>query len=312
MPISTLAKNYDKEFIKIIKQHDVPVAARNLPMSEPLEKYWELVLEENAVLKNFYRDISKKKGAEKDAIATVSRMRLFDYRLDVEIIEDFREFCDTLIWDMGLPSEHMELNVIYDPTPNAFATLTDRGFAICLNTGLLKELDYDYYRIMGVVAHEYAHGAMMHHIRTEYEFEKKKRKDKVIGGIAIGLNAAAQMADAYTSGITGTQYDASKYTETYEKIASDMKLSPLKFRYKYNRDLELEADLFAYRFLERLGLAHKYSEALQMISGNTMYFWHDDSESDHPSTSYRLEFLNFLASHPEYVNEVKEKGAKKE
>ncbi|MBD5219512.1 MAG: M48 family metalloprotease [Bacteroidales bacterium] len=300
------AKNNNKEFIKIIKAHDVSAVAKELPESAEEKDFWLAVLNNNPITDKFAADIQKGKGAEKQALEAYNRMRAYNYKADVEIVEDLRGFCDTLVMDMGLPAHIFELNVILDPTPNAFAVLTNDGFAICLNSGLFDALEYDYLRIMAVTAHEFAHGAFFHHIRKEYEVAKKERKDKILGGIATGLTAASAGLDAYTAGLTGQEYDSSVYEKRIAKIADDMKQSSIKFRYKYGRESELEADLAAIRFMQFIGHPEKYIEALQMISSSPDYFWADE-DSDHPSTAYRVEFLNFAIDNPQYGYEVKTK-----
>lgn len=306
LSVSGYAKDNAKDFIKLIKKHDVPRKARDLSSEASPNEFWSMVLDDNPIITNLVKDISKGKGAEKEALETINRMKLYDYSLQVDIIHEFKGYCDTLMMDMGLPSNICELNIIYDPSPNAFAVLTENGFAICLNSGLLERLDYDYERIMAVTAHEFAHGAFFHHLRTEYEAAKKKRKDQIVGGIAAGLTAIAAGVDAYSSAITGNSYDSSIYTDQINNIARNMKLSSIKFRYKYNREEELEADLVALRFMEHLGQSKKYQEALQMISSSKDYYWYEDDEfNDHPSTLYRLEFLNFVSKNPQHQNEVK-------
>ncbi len=308
LAIDCYAKNSDKDFIKLIQKHDVPAKARNLDPAVSTTQFWNYVLDDNPINLELIKNIKKGKGAEKDALAAINNMRMYDYRFDVDIIPELKGYCDTLMMDMGLPSGVCEVNVIYDPSPNAFAVLTDKGFAICLNTGLIEKLDYDYYRIMAVTAHEFAHGAFFHHLRTEYETAKKERKDKIVGGIAAGLTALSAGMDAYTSSLTGSNtYDPAIYSERITKIADDMRLSSLKFRYKYNRDEELEADLVALRFMEHLGLGPKYIESLRMISSANDYFWYNDEFSDHPSTEYRLEFLDFVLKNPQYGLAVKTK-----
>ncbi|WP_288349986.1 M48 family metalloprotease [uncultured Duncaniella sp.] len=303
--LTSYGKDNEKDFIKLIRKHDVPQIARNLPTSAEPKDFWNSVLDGNPILTNFVRDINKGKGAEKKAMRKVNQMKLFDYKLEVDILQELRGFCDTLAMDMGLPSGIFEMNIVFDPTPNAFAVVTEKGFAICLNSGLIEKLEFDYSRIMSVAAHEFVHGAFFHHLRTEYEVAKKERKDKVLGGIAAGLTAISAGVDGYTAGVTGQKYDPAVYGERIEQIAKDMKESSIKFRYKYNREEELEADLIALRFMQFLGEERKYQESLQIISSSRDYFWYDDATSDHPSTAYRLEFLDFALKNPQYGNEVK-------
>lgn len=306
--LSSYGKDNEKDFIKFIHKHDIPQPARDLPSSIEPKDFWNMVLDGNPILTNFSMDIKKGKGAEKEALRKVNQMKLFDYRLEVDILPELKGFCDTLAMDMGLPHDIFELNVIYDPTPNAFTVVTEKGFAICLNSGILEKLEFDYLRIMSITAHEFVHGAFFHHLRKEYEVAKKERKDKVLGGIASGLTAISAGIDGYTAGVTGQTYDSSVYERRIDQIAKDMKESSIKFRYKYGREEELEADLIAFRFMQFLGEGQKYQEALQMISSSIDYFWYDETESDHPSMAYRLEFLDFVSKNPQYVNEVKIKG----
>lgn len=258
------AKNYDKEFIKLIEKHDVPALARNLSKDKSTNDFWDAVLEDNPILLKLHKDISKGKGAEKEALRSISRMKMLDPSLRVDILDEFRGYCDTLAMDMGIPTKICKINVIFDNSVNAFTALTKDGFGIYLNSGLLKALDYDYYRILGIATHEFVHGAFLHHLRTEYEVAKKERKDKVLAGVATGLNAIAAGADAYTSATLGTESNMDSYLENIDRLKSDMAVSSLKFRYKYNRSEEIEADLIAFRFLEWLGLEDKYIEALQI------------------------------------------------
>ena len=310
MPIMVFAKNYDKEFIKHINKHDVPEAVRTLPRGGDAALFWNTLLNNSPIIDNFLKDISKQKGAEKDAMAAVGRMSGYDYRYDVEILRPWEEICDTLLMDMGMDNGICDLHVIDDPTVNAFCVLWRNGFDICLNSGLLESMEYDRGRVMAIIAHEIAHGAMLHFHRTEYEAAKKQRKDKVMAGIAAGLNTVAAGIDAYTSATVGTPYDPSDYARSLEGIKDDLKKSSRKFRYKYTREVELEADLVAYRFMDYLGLGHKYLEALDVLKRDNSYWWVDSTDSDHPAIDYRISFIEFVANNPEHGLTIKSKNKK--
>ena len=309
MPYLGFAQSHKKEFIKLIQKYDIPEKARHLPPTATCQDFWEITLNENPELLNLTNDLKKNRGAEKEALQKVYNLKLIDYKLDVEIIETFAGFCDTLVQNMGLPTKYFDLNVIYDPTPNAFTVQTQNGFAICLHSGLIERLRYDYQRIMAVTAHEFAHGILLHHIRHEYRVAKEKRKNQLLGGIAAGLTAVSAGADAYASSVTGVNYDSQKYSRQIDKIADDVKISTLKYRYNYGREQELEADLIALRFMQFIGYEDKYSEALQLITDSEDYFYSDE-QSEHPSTMYRLEFLDFVRKNPEYTNTQKIKSIK--
>lgn len=309
LAISANAKDLSKEYIKIIHDHDVPKAVRHFTDDSHPELFWNLVYENNPTLKNLNKNLEKMKGAEKDAIKTISELREYNYKNDVYIIHELREFCDSLAMDMGLPMNMVEINVIYDSTPNAFTVLTKKGFAICLNLGLLELFDDDYGKIMAVTAHEFTHGIMKHHVRHEYAVEKKKRKDRIIAGIAIGLGAVAQAVDAGISVSNGLEHNPDAYTNLYRAAAEYPEKSSLQFRYKYGRKLELEADLYAYRFMTYLGYENTYKDMLIELASTDGYWENEDEddESDHPSVTYRINFIDFVQNNPSYQNEVKAK-----
>lgn len=120
----------------------------------------------------------------------------------------------------------------------------------------------------------------------------------------MGMTAIAAGADAYASGVTGEKYDSEIYVNQIKDIKSKIKLSTLKYWYNYGREQELEADLIAHRFMQFLGYEGKYPEALQLVANSEDYFWSDEY-SDHPSTIYRLEFLDFVSNNPQYFNKQK-------
>lgn len=67
----------------------------------------------------------------------------------------------------------------------------------------------------------------------------------------------------------------------------------LKYRYKYSREQEVEADIIAYRFLEYMGLGgENYINALRAIGyENDAYY---DDTSSHPTTEFRVKLLEYL------------------
>lgn len=117
---------------------------------------------------------------------------------------------------------------------------------------------------MGYVAHEFAHGAFLHHIRGFYAEAKERRKNKLLGGITAGLNTIAAGANAYMAAVTGNECDNTPYIESNEKIENEIEISTLKYSFKYSREQEIEADLFAYRFLENLGCAEEFINGLRI------------------------------------------------
>ena len=86
-------------------------------------------------------------------------------------------------------------------------------------------------------------------------------------------------------------------------------ISTLKYSLKYSREQEIEADLFAYRFLENLGCAEEFINGLRILGTqyNTLY----SEFSDHPTINKRINFLKFVQAHPELGNKENAKLKKK-
>lgn len=77
-------------------------------------------------------------------------------------------------------------------------------------------------------------------------------------------------------------------------------------RYSYSRELELEADLFVYRFMEFMGAPEKYIEVLDILYNPLDDALADaDATSDHPSIQYRKAILEFIDRFPRVFNNVK-------
>ena len=106
-------------------------------------------------------------------------------------------FCDTLLANMGIAELgiNCSLHVVQSEEINAYTVLTENGFAMCLTSSLLTQRGISYNILMGYIAHEFAHGALMHHIRRFYANAKEYRKQRLLGNIAIAVNAAAAGAD---------------------------------------------------------------------------------------------------------------------
>lgn len=110
-------------------------------------------------------------------------------------------FCDTLLANMGIAELgiNCSLHVVQSEEINAYTALTENGFAMCLTSSLLTQRGISYNILMGYIAHEFAHGALMHHIRRFYANAKEYRKQRLLGNIAIAVNAAAAGAEAYAA-----------------------------------------------------------------------------------------------------------------
>lgn len=184
--------------------------------------------------------------------------------------------------------------------PIAFTALTDGGFAMGITTGLLNKKGLNYEILMGYVAHEFAHGVLLHHMRNFYAEAKERRKQELIGGIAKGLYAASAGIEAYNAAAYGIPPSGTDYGKIIVNIDRDIKYSTSKYTYKFSREQEYEADLIAFRFLENLGCGEEFINGLRILGAQYDSIY--DEFSDHPTTASRIAFLTYVRDHPELGN----------
>lgn len=310
MVFAIQAANPDKEYKKLLSKYDVADEAKALTEENPTV-FWRAVLDNNEVFAKFVKDIQKNKGAEKEALQKTANLPRFYPQYDESIIESVQGLCDTLLINMGIADLNIKcsLHVVYAEEANAFAALTEDGFAMCLTTGLLDKKGVNYTTLMGYVAHEFAHGALMHHMRGFYAEAKERRKNELLGGIAAGLNGLAAGMEAYNAAAYGIPTSGTDYGAVIANIGNDVKLSTLKYSFKFSREQEYEADLFAFRFLQHLGYGEEFINGLRILG--TEYDMLYNEYADHPTISSRIDFLKFAQEHPELGNKENAKLKKK-
>lgn len=300
------AANPTKEYKKLIAKYDIADEAKAVP-DDSCAAFWEAVIENNELLRQFVIDIQDNSGAEREAQEKTRQIPRFYPQYEESVIHEMQGFCDTLLIDMGIQNLGLEcsLHIIDSDEENAFAALTEGGFAMCVTTALLSKDGMNYYILMGYVAHEFAHGALLHHIRTYYAEAKERRRNNILGGIAIGVNVLAAGVETYYSVTNGIEASGFNYGGVIDRIQQETKISTLKFTFKYCREQEFEADLIAYRFLDRLGHGEDFINGLRILG--TQYDEFYTEYSDHPTTSSRICFLEFVQEHPELGNKENKK-----
>ena len=70
-----------------------------------------------------------------------------------------------------------------------------------------------------------------------------------------------------------------------------------KFFFKYLPELEYEADLLAYRFMEYMGKGADYINGLKILGSSYDALYGKDT--DQPTIQERINFLEYATAHPE-------------
>jgi len=231
--------NVEKQYKKLIENFDVADEAKSVtPVNTAA--FWSAALDNNELCAKFIKDLQKNKGAEKEALNKTAQLPRFYPQYDETIVESMQGFCDTLLIDMGIADLGIKcsLHMVYSDEVNAYTALTEDGFAMCITTELASKKGITYEILMGYVAHEFAHGALLHHARGFYAQAKERRKNELLGGIAAGLNGLAAGMEAYNAAAYGIPTSGTDYGAAIANIGNDIKISTLKYSFKYSREQE--------------------------------------------------------------------------
>lgn len=302
--------NLEKRYRKFIEKYDIDQAVKTIERGNA-SSFWDIMLKNNELRIKFLEDMEKNKGAEKETIEKTAQLPRFYPNEEEAIVDSLQGFCDTLLIDMGIKPLNLNcsLHIVEDSEPNAFTALTEDGFAICINTGFLNQEGVKYETLMGCVAHEFSHGILLHHARKFYADAKRRRKNELIGGFVTGLSILAAGVGAYYGVAAGIPTSATDFAGIILNISDSFDHLTEKYSFRYSREQEYEADLIAYRFMEYLGGSDEYINALRMLGTEQDRLYND--YSDHPKTSDRISFLEYVQSHPEHGNKENDKRRKK-
>lgn len=292
------ASTIEKEYKKLIEKYDVSDSAKIVPKNNPT-KFWQAALFYNEAYIKYLSEIKKNRGAEKEALKRTSDLPRFYPQYDESIIEGLQGFCDTILIDMGIDKLPIKcsLHIIYSDEVFAFTALTEESFAICLTMPLLQRKGMTREGVMGIVAHQFSHGALEHIIRGHYAEAKKRRKDELAAGIVKGLNA-------FSSSLNSN--NTNHFLENYQVdmiLKDEVKASTLKFMNEFTEEQEYEADLMAFRFIEYLlGSGEEYINVLRILG--SVYNHITNESNDFVTTSSRINFLKFVKENPNLGNKV--------
>lgn len=313
-PVAIYAEDSEKDYIKLIMKLDVSEETMKCDRSD-LSNFWRSVTENDKDLQKLLDNvIYKPNGTGKSIQKELSLMprlnpKYYPYAITddgmMQVIEDFKS-------DVGITGDDIEICIIDDSDINAFATYSENGKVICVNTGILKAKGITRDMVLGVILHEMVHCKMEHIIEQLYAQKKRKKRDDILAGIAAGLNAAAAGADSYAAGMTGNKANTDRYVQNIENLKLHKEQDLFKYYNSFSKELEFEADLIAFRFMQWYGYDESaYIEMLRVLESNqydSYQVWESDKESDHPTLRRRINFLTYVMQHPEITKEsAKEK-----
>lgn len=283
----------ENKYRKLVEEYDVWQYVKNLDRQNP-ETFWDAIWRKNKGLNTLQEAVKNEKSDLRLAQNQIAEAKVINdiYFRKVKIDTNLQYVADTIISLMKLRKifPNTDIVVINSDEENAFTAPEGR---IYLTNALLNKVGLNYDELLGICAHEFSHFLFQHALSEVYAVERKRRKNKIIAdisaAISIGANAYAQANGAADE----TSWDNVKNTiaSTYSQMDNDAKG---RFKYKYSRNQELEADIVAFRYLQWLGIGGEYYiRALKLIS--TEGDEYNTKNSDHPKLSFRIGLLEYLS-----------------
>lgn len=289
--IYTFAQN--KYFDRLINKYDVIEYVKLLDQKKP-DLFWEVVCRHNKTLNRLYEDIKNKKPLARDAQNDLYEAILFslDYYNNLPISFENQFVADTLIKRICVKDifSDAKMYVVEDNDINAFACPDGK---IYITTAAIMCDSISVEGMIGICAHETVHVLLRHSLDRAYSYRKRENRNKIIAGVFSAVDVAANAYAQANGAVVDESWDnVKKRIEDNIIWAGE---NALRFRYKYSREQEIEADIIAYRFLEYMKWGgENYINALRTIGyENDKYY---DDTSDHPTIEFRVKLLEYLAS----------------
>ena len=205
-------------------------------------------------------------------ISSPATARAISLIRDTEIENTIRLFAEPIFRVAGLNAADIQINIVNDPSLNAFVAGGQRLF---INTGLLmRTKDAD--EVIGVIAHETGHITGGHLIRLKESLRHSTAKSilaMVLGGVAAVASGKGEAAGAVIAGgATLQQRSMLAYTRSMEEAADQAGVTFLD-----------EAGISSRGLLDFLGVLYK-QEHLTVDQ-------QDPYLQSHPLTPDRIEFI---------------------
>lgn len=281
---------------KVINKYDAKYLKRAEGFHYP-KSFWDAIKENDPRLKKL--DAAYKKE-EKDLFETFAAMAYYienhpEYDF---VVNDYDLTVLRIVHDLGIEDivKKTPVKVIRDHSINASMDAMEQ---FRINCGCFEKLTYE--EILAVCAHEMAHCVCEHVVMSLWKETKKRKVNKMWADIGTGLFIGTVAATSGYAGANGQ--DVSHFNDIiahsdilFNGAYNYAEDATIKYRYRYSRDEESEADILAYRFMEALGYGGEHLlsmlKKIKELYGDTPAGKYDD----HPSTTFRIQVISALMS----------------
>lgn len=291
----------EKDFIQ---QHDIDNVTKSLRSENPID-FWESMTTNNQAYQEFLKACHKNEKTEKRISAWKDRLPKFDVRDNTFVLTNRDDLCNRIFPRAGL-NDSITCCIVNDPSFNSFSIYSPKGSVVALSSGFVDAPGMTDEMIIGMVAHEYAH-IYLEHMLQNYFLRAKVEGFNLSSAVFWGVHFGGILGGAIGGAIEGA-------SKGYAMDMGIPKGGDLKgYNMKYYREMVLEADLIAYRFMEWSGIGGEhYIKLLRLIGANDPEGYLGDKNSYYTCHQERLRFINYVKAHPELGNTINEKNLKKQ
>ncbi len=312
--ISGKAKDYDREFKKIIERYDVPTEVRYLKGHDAGE-FWNTLVGQSASYNKFCEEILRNKGAEKEAMHNVELLPRFNPEYVDWVDNSAQAYCDSLSNILSLNGILPGFKLYFTnlEEPYSCSALGEETSYVIVDKGLLNCKGFNEKMLLGIIAHEYTHCILQHRLHNEYNQARKKRRDRLANSIIAGAVGVATFTAVATvsDGVSRSDgvYIDNSVNVNMNHADNVREITP--YNYIFPKHQMLQADLVAYRLLEYLGYGgEEYINLLRLLEKNQ--YQPDEYENyiletgikEYPTLRYRILFLEYVSKHPEIKNKL--------
>lgn len=277
---------------KIINKYDIKKYYKNATVDKM--SFWQIMVRNNKRCKEIVNGLEKKKETLYQAMAVVDAWMAQpvydDYAYDHDSLT--RVLSDEL--GLQLLTKDRPIRIINDSELNASMDAYGqmRINSRCLTTFTHKEL-------LAVCAHETAHYMFQHVLSRVWKSAKKEKINREWAKIGVSLAVGAMASTSMYGGSAGLDMSfmndmIAKSNIFYQSAFNYADRASLRYKYRYNREEESEADIAAFRFMELMGYGGEHVISMLRKIAN-LYGDHPTGDyDDHPSFAFRIQVLTAM------------------
>ena len=279
--LSVYSTAQNTEVKKIIRKYDVSYLRSALTRGFPAD-YWNCIMDNDKRVMQFNEAVDKNDKTLGEACYALECAEKNIPRDNT--VSGNESVLSKLVEDLGIRNlvNKYPIKVIMDDDINASMDYTGQ---MRINSGCFDKLSYK--ELLAACAHELAHYTCAHVLSRVWKTAKKQKRNRMwadIGtSLAVGVMAATSVNDIIANADI-LYYSAYNYADD----------ATIKYRYRYSREEETEADIIAYRFMEQMGYGGEnvlsLLQKLRSLYGDEPAGKYDD----HPSTTFRILVISAL------------------